>query len=321
MKIVIAGGTGQVGQMLTRAFLSDGHEVVILSREFGARGPARIAPWDGKSVGGWGPELEGADAVINLAGRTVNCRYTASNRAAIMQSRVDSTRVIGRAIREARRPPRVWLQASTATVYSHRLDAPNDEVSGVLGGTEPDAPATWRFSIDVAKAWEAAALEVGNLPGTRRVILRSAMTMSPDPDGIFDTLLALVRRGLGGRCGDGRQFVSWIHDRDFIRVIYWLIEHEAFEGAVNVAAPNPLPNAEFMRALREAWGIRLGFPATKWMLELGAILLRTETELILKSRRVVPGRLLEEGFTFDFPDWPQAARDLCCRSRNASLAP
>ena len=256
--------------------------------------------------------MNGADVVVNLAGRSVNCRYNAINRRLIVDSRVNSTRVLSEAIATAHRPPRVWLQASTATIYAHRYDAPNDEATGILGGNEAAAPATWRFSIDVATAWEQAANDA-NVPATRKVLLRSAMTMSPDRGGIFDTLLGLVRRGLGGTSGDGRQYVSWIHERDFVRAVYWLIDHDEIAGPVNVAAPHPLPNAEFMRALRDAWGTRIGLPATQWMLEIGAVFLRTETELILKSRRVVPGRLLESGFTFEFPTWPEAAADLCRR--------
>ncbi len=157
------------------------------------------------------------------------------------------------------------------------------------------------------------------VPRTRKVILRSAMTMSPDPGGVFDVLLRLVRRGLGGRSGDGRQYVSWIHEQDFIRAVRWLIEHGSLEGPVNLAAPEPLPNAEFMRVLREAWGVGIGLPASKWMLEIGALFLRTETELMLKSRRVTPGLLMKRGFVFDFPAWPGAARDLCRRWRENNL--
>jgi uncharacterized protein len=248
--------------------------------------------------------------VINLAGRSVNCRYTAENRRAMMDSRVESTRVVGEVIAAAARPPRVWLQMSTATIYAHRFDAPNDERTGILGGGEPGAPDTWRFSIDVARAWERAFDEAVT-PSTRKVAMRSAMIMSPDRDGIFDTLLALVRRGLGGASGDGRQYVSWLHHVDFVRAVRWLIDRDDVDGAINLASPHPLPNAAFMRALRDAWGTRVGLPAAAWMLEIGAVALRTETELILKSRRVVPGRLLEAGFTFDWPEWPQAARDLC----------
>ena len=179
-----------------------------------------------------------------------------------------------------------------------------------IGGDEPGVPETWRFSIEVAQAWERA-LDAADTPRTRKVAMRSAMVMSPERGGVFDVLLGLVRRGLGGASGDGRQYVSWIHHEDFTRAVDWLIEHDDVAGPVNVAAPSPLPNSEFMRALRQAWGIRFGLPAKRWMLEAGAVFLRTETELILKSRRVVPGRLTDAGFAFRHPTWPEAARDLC----------
>ncbi len=172
---------------------------------------------------------------------------------------------MGAAIAQAKRPPRLWLQSSTATLYAHRYDAPNDEITGVLGGAEPNAPDTWRFSIEVAKAWERAANEAIT-PRTRKVLLRSAMVMSPDKAGVFDVLLGLVRHGLGGQAGNGKQFISWIHDQDFVRAVLWLIEHEELEGPINLAAPNPLPNAEFMRTLRQAWGAKLGLPTANWML-------------------------------------------------------
>jgi uncharacterized protein len=311
MKIVIPGGSGQVGTVLARAFQQDGHEVVVLSRQVQAR-PWQVIPWDGATLAGWAKELDGCDVVMNLAGRSVNCRYTAANRMSILASRVLSTRVVGQAIAQARRPPPVWLQASTATIYSHRYDAPNEETSGLIGTEGPDVPGSWTFSIDVARAWELA-LNEASVPQTRKVLLRSAITLSPDAGGIFDTLLGLVRLGLGGSAGDGRQFVSWIHDEDFVRAIRWLIDHEDVDSAVNIASPNPLPNAEFMRVLREVWGTPIGLPATKWMLEVGAVFMRTETELILKSRRVVPRRLLEHGFVFKYPLWPDAARHLCHR--------
>lgn len=314
MKIILAGGSGQVGTILARAFHNKNHAVVILSRG-AAASPWRQVHWDAETLGEWAREIDGADVVINLAGRNVNCRYNAENRRAIMDSRVHSTRILGKAIQRAADPPRLWLQSSTATIYAHRYDAPNDEATGILGGKEPYAPSTWRFSIDVATAWERAANEI-ETPHTRKVLLRSAMTMSPDREGVFDVLLGLVRHGLGGTAGDGRQYVSWIHDEDFLRAIFWLIEHPEIDGPVNLAAPQPLPNADFMKTLRNAWGISIGLPAAAWMLELGAIFLRTETELILKSRRVVPGRLLEAGFEFQFPTWDAAARDLCRRWRS-----
>ena len=309
MKIVIPGGSGQVGNILARVFHREGHEVTVLSRS-PRPAPWKVFAWDAATRGDWRTQIDGADAVINLAGRSVNCRYGRENRREILRSRVDSVRAVGEAIAAAQRPPRVWLQAGTATIYAHRYDTPNDEETGLLGGSEANAPDTWRFSIDVAGAWERA-FEEASTPRTRKVGLRSAMTMSPDAGGIFATLLRLVRLGLGGRAGDGRQYVSWIHEEDFVRAVRWLIERDDLAGAVNLAAPAPLPNAEFMHALRQAWGQRLGLPAAEWMLEIGARLLRTETELILKSRRVIPTRLLRSGFNFHFPTWPEAARDLC----------
>jgi len=288
----------------------------VLSRAL-QRAPWRVAAWDAARLGPWTRELEGADVVVNLAGRSVNCRYTPANRRAIKESRVNSTRVVGEAIAGAARPPRVWLQMSTATIYAHRYDAPNDEATGILGGAEPGAPDTWRFSIDVATSWERA-LDAAATPRTRKVALRAAVVMSPDRGGVFDLLLRLVRFGLGGQAGHGRQYVSWIHDGDFVRAVYWLIEHDKVDGAVNLAAPHPLPNADFMRALREAWGMRLGLPASAWMLEVGTWVLRSETELVLKSRRVVPGRLVQQGFAFEFPIWAEAARDLCGRWRRSA---
>ena len=312
MKIVLPGGSGQVGTLLARAFQQEGHEVVVLSRQVYAA-PWRVVAWDAESVGYWAEEIDGADAVINLAGRSVNCRYTPENRRLILDSRVLSTRAVGAAIARAKKPPRVWLQSSTATIYADRYDAPNDEFTGIIGGAEPNVPDTWRFSIEVAKAWERA-LEEAETPGTRKVALRSAMVMSPDRCGVFDVLLGLVRLGLGGTEGSGRQYLSWIHSEDFVRAMAWLIAHE-MAGAVNIASPNPLPNADFLRDLREAWGMKFGLPASEWMLEIGTRLLRSETELVLKSRRVVPARLLQDGFQFQFPDWPEAAQDLCRKWR------
>jgi uncharacterized protein len=309
MRVVIPGGSGQVGTILARAFHRDGHDVVVLSRQPQIR-PWRVVEWDGVTLGSWRSAVDGSDVVINLTGRSVNCRYHAANRQEILHSRVRSTRVVGEAIARAQRPPRTWLQASTATIYAHRYDAANDEWSGALGGNESSAPSSWRFSIDVARAWERAFDDVVTT-ATRKVTLRSAMTLSPDAGGVFDTLIGLVRRGLGGSAGNGRQFMSWIHYEDFVAAVRWLIERHDMDGVVNIASPNPLPNAEFMRELRGAYGVPFGLPASDWMLEIGAAFMRTETELVLKSRRVVPARLLEEGFTFRFPIWSDAAADLC----------
>ncbi len=305
MKIVIPGGSGQIGQMLKRHFESRDDQVVILGRH----ADDESKRWDGKTIGRWAEHVDGADVVINLAGRTVNCRYTAENLQQMMDSRVDSTRVVGQAIAQSKNPPRVWLQMSTATIYAHRFDAANDEASGVIGGDEPDVPAYWNRSIEIAKAWERA-LNQAETSATRKVALRAAMVMSPDRDGVFDVLCGLTRRWLGGRIGSGQQYMSWIHYSDFCRAIDRLIEDESIDGAVNLAAPHPLPQAEFQRALRRALGVRVGLPATEWMAKIGAVLMKTDTELVLKSRRVVPGRLQAAGFAFEFPTWPEAAADL-----------
>jgi uncharacterized protein (TIGR01777 family) len=315
MHYVLFGGSGQIGTLLAREWSARDDQVTVVSRKK-TEGPWNWVFWDGVTSGAWEKALEGADVVINLAGRSVDCRYNSKNRTSILNSRVDSTRAIGKAISNSPNPPKLWLQSSTATIYCDRRDAPNDEFTGILGGSEPMAPKTWAFSIKVAKAWEDALAEA-SLPATRRVALRSAMVMSPDRGGVFSVLLRLVRLGLGGTMGDGGQYVSWIHDHDFIRAIDFLIKSEHISGPVNLAAPLPLPNARFMRTLRDAWGQKIGLPATSWMLEVGALFLRTETELILKSRRVIPGILQKEGFEFQFPDWASAAADLCRRWRGA----
>ncbi len=315
MRIVIPGGSGQVGSILARHFHASGHEITVLSRN-PQRAPWKTLLWDGVNPGSWTAALEGSDVCVNLAGRSVNCRYTTVNRSAIYQSRLQSTELLNRVVQALRDPPRVWLNASTATIYRHALDRAMDEVTGELGGGEPGAPDTWNFSIDVAKRWEQAFFGV-ETPRTRKVAMRSAMTFSPDRGGVFDVFLSLVRHGLGGKQGSGRQFVSWIHETDFVRAVDFLIVREEFTGTVNVASPHPLPNVDFMRVLRAAWGAAIGLPAPGWMLEAGTWLMRTESELVLKSRRVVPGRLQEAGFTFEFPEWPAAARDLVRRWREA----
>ncbi len=309
--IILAGGTGQVGQILARELASQ-YKVIILTRgQPRTLGNLEYIHWDAANLGAWATAIDGADAVINLAGRTVNCRYNQKNRREILESRTYSTRVIGEAIAAAKNPPKIWLQAVSGTIYTHRFDAPNDDISGQLGGTEA-MPDTWRFSVDVAKAWEAT-LEASRTPQTRKVALRSAMVMSPDQGGVFSVLHNLVKRGLGGTMGDGRQYISWIHDTDFIAAILFLLE-QPIAGAVNLCSPNPLPNAEFMRLFRSANGIGFGLPSTNWMLELGAVFLQTETELVLKSRFTYPKRLLEAGFVFKFATWESAVQDLVKRS-------
>jgi NAD dependent epimerase/dehydratase family enzyme len=322
LRIALPGGSGQVGQALARHFQQQGHQVTVLTRGPYAA-PWQTVHWDGEQTGPWTEYLEGADACINLAGRSVNCRYDAANRQAIYDSRIHSTQLLGRVIASLAEPPRVWLNASAATIYERALDAngvdlPLDEATGVLGGDKPSANAKppanrWLqrrgFSSRVARDWEAAFF-AAETPRTRKVALRSAVVLSPTAGSAFGVLSNLVRLSLGGRQGNGRQFVSWIHEADYARAVEFLIAHEELQGPINIAAPNPLPNREFMAALRWAWDVPNGVPAPSLAIKLGAIFLRTEPELVLQSCRAVPGRLLDAGFEFQFPDWPEAAEDL-----------
>lgn len=310
MKIVIPGGTGQLGQVLRADFEKTGDEVVVLTRS-----PRRSGEiyWDAKTLGDWVSTLEGADAVINLAGRTVNCRYTKENLKQMMESRVDSTRAVGEAIQHLRNPPSLWLQMSTATIYEHTFGQANDEATGIIGGNETNVPGYWAYSVEIAKNWEAEQTKAVTSK-TRKVAMRTAMVMAPrgasTEKGVFEVLLSMTRFGLGGAIGGGRQYVSWIHYADFCRAVRFVMAKQHLEGAINFTAPTPLPQAEFMRKLRRAARMPIGLPATGFMAEIGAFFLRTDTELLLKSRRVVPARLLEAGFQFDFPDWAGAALDL-----------
>jgi len=314
-RIVIAGGSGFLGQALATHFLNAQWDVVILTRTPGqARLTGRQVGWDGGTLGDWIKELNGSAALINLTGKSVNCRYHARNRAEILESRVDSTRVLGEAIGKCAQPPQVWLNASTATVYRHTFGEPWDE-SGV---TEPSAEAKDQFSVEVAQAWERA-LNEASTSHTRKVTMRMAMVLGLGKNSVFPVLRRLTRFGLGGRMGSGRQFVSWIHATDYCRAVEWLINHDNLQGSVNLTAPNPIPNGEMMRTLRKVCGVPLGLPAAEWMLEIGAFVLRTETELLIKSRRVIPRRLLESGFEFQFPTIQEAFKDLTNHPRTNAL--
>lgn len=327
MKIILPGGDGHLGRLLVRALTREGHTCVVLTRDAdraqrrlvaaGLAGATRAVAWDGRNVGPWAAELDGADAVINLAGRSVDCRYTEQNLAAMLRSRVESTRALGAAVAAAKNPPRVWLNASTATIYAHAAapdDAPRDE-TGPLGGAEPGAPALWKRSVDIGLAWEREFFAAA-APRTRRVALRAAMVMTPERGGVFAAFAGLCALGMG-RQGDGRQFMSWIHEYDFVAAVRLLLARDDLDGVFNLAAPEPLPNRDFIAALHAALGRdpRHAVPAPAWLLEFGAFFHRTETELLLKSRRVVPARLLAAGFRFKFPAWPAAAADLVARRR------
>jgi len=325
-RIILAGGSGFLGQLLASYLQPHGWEPVVLTRTPTPKAAFKEIAWDGRTVGDWTQSLEGAEAVINLAGRSVNCRYNAENRRAIMDSRVDSTRVLGEAIADCATPPRAWLNSSTATIYKHTFGPAHDESSTDFATA---LEAKDEFSVSVALAWEKAFNEaklestLQRAPGqprawtptTRKVALRTTLVFGKVEGGVFRILRRLARFGLGGRMGSGRQFVSWIHDEDFCRAVEWVLENPDLSGPVNMAAPHPLTNAEMMQTFRRVCGIPVGLPATEWMLEVGAFVMRTETELLLKSRRVVPGKLLASGFQFRFPKLEDALRDLEQRVR------
>lgn len=305
-RIILAGGSGFLGGALAQHFRALDGEVVVLTRSPKSRADGvREVAWDARTPGDWTREVDGAEVVINLTGRSVNCRYNAQNRRAIIASRVDSTRVVGEAIARANQPPRVWLNSSSAAIYRHTFDTPMDE-NGPTGATPA---AKDEFTIEVIRQWERA-LDEAPTPRTRKVALRTTMALGNYRNSVFPVLRRLARFGLGGRMGSGRQFVSWIHERDFCRAVEWLIQHNEISGPVNLCAPNPLPNAEMMRLFREVCGAPFGLPATEWMLEVGAFFLRTETGLFIKSWRVVPGKLLASGFQFHFPEMRAALKDL-----------
>jgi uncharacterized protein len=322
LRIVLPGGSGQVGQLLARHFQQQGHHVTVLTRSPYAA-PWQTVHWDGENPGLWTEYLEGADVCINLAGHSVNCRYNLSHRQAIYESRIHATQLLGRMIARLAEPPRVWMNASAATIYKRALnksgvDQPLDEVTGSIGNSKPSnetepLATRWNrrrgFTARVARDWETAFFQA-KTPFTRKVALRNAIVFSPTPGTAFAVLSNLVRLSLGGKQGNGRQFVPWIHEVDYARAVEFLIAREDLKGPFNLAAPNPLPNREFMKALREAWNVPNGIPAPWIALQLGAFFLHSEPELVLSSCRAVPGRLLRAGFKFQFPDWPQAAENL-----------
>ena len=306
-RVVVAGGSGFIGNLLTDRLVSADNEVVVLTRsQRQAEQSVRPVTWDGRTLGSWAGELDGARALVNLAGRSVNCRYNGQNRREILESRVDSTRVLGEAIARSNTPPPVWLNASTATIYKHTFDQPMDEATGVIGET-PEAKD--KFSIQVASAWEKAFNDA-HTPATRKVALRTAMVFAASKGGVYRTLRSLTRWGLGGTIAGGRQFISWIHEADFCQAVEWLIDRDDFGGPVNLASPYPITQREMMRIIRHACGAPFGLPATRKMLEVAAFIHRTEAELIIKSRRVIPGRLLASGFQFSFPHMDDAVREI-----------
>ena len=299
-KVVIAGGSGFLGQILSDHFKQQGYLVTVLSRNHRLdRGAVRYVKWDGQTLGHWVASLEGADVLINLNGKSVDCRYNDANKQAIYDTRIDATWVLGQAVKNVKQPPVLWINASSATIYRHAEDHAMDECHGELGEG---------FSVDVCKKWEQSFFE-SHVDGVRQVALRIAIVLGRS-GGAFHRLRQMTRFGLGGRQGSGWQMVSWIHEQDFVRVVQWVCDHPGTTGIYNVCAPNPVTNSELMRTLRKALDVPVGVVMPIWLLRIGAKLIQTETELILKSRWVIPGRLSEEGFSFDFPRVSKALSDL-----------
>ena len=300
--IVIFGANGFLGRYLTRHFTRQGREVVAIARHRdGWSGDGMFLEWDGKNPGPWELALEGAEAVINLAGRSVNCRYTEGNRREILDSRVDSTRAIGRAIAGCKVPPKVWLNAGTATWYRHAEDKAQDDWLGEPGEG---------FSCDVARAWEEAFFAAMVPAETRKVALRIGMVLANEEATVFDVLRKITACGLGGAMGGGRQRISWIHMEDFLRAVEFVVNDAFLSGTVNVTAPDFPTNREWMKVFRESVGMPIGLPASRWMLEIGARFMNTEPELVLKSRWAEPLRLRDEGFRWRWARAVDAVADL-----------
>jgi len=294
--IVIAGGSGFLGQALTAYFLNVGGQVTVLTRSPGKFNPAaHVVLWNGRTLGNWADKIDGAAAVINLTGRSVNCRYNPRNRREILDSRLQPTLLIGQAIAQCRHPPPVWLNASTATIYKHTY-GPAWTEAGEIGPT-PELKDT--FSIEVAAAW-GKGLNEAKLPRTRKIAMRTAMVFGLGGNSVFPTLRTLTRLGLGGRMTHGRQFVSWLQELDFCRAVEWLIHHPQLEGPVNLCAPNPITNAEMMRTIRDVIGMRIGLPATRWMLEVGAFCYELKLNSPLRAAASYPKNFCYRGSDFNF---------------------
>jgi hypothetical protein len=300
LEIVLAGGNGFLGHSLIKYWKGQPANFTVLCRKPGEemKGVNTVA-WDGEHKGDWCKVLDGADVLINLCGCSVDCRYTEKNKKDIIDSRVKSTTVLGGAIGLAKQPPKLWINSGSATIHRHAEDKPMDDDNTEFGEG---------FSVEVCKQWETA-FEKCITPSTRKIVLRISMVLGRDA-GVLPVMIRLARKGLGGTMGSGNQFMSWIHEKDFAGIIAACIEHDDWEGKFNCSAPEPLPNREFMALIRKAAGVSFGLPATAWMLEIGAFFMRTETELVLKSRRVVPSRLIQKGYSFQFKQAAEALADL-----------
>lgn len=313
-KVILAGGSGFLGRALAKQLSLSGYEVVVLTRRLGASvANARVAYWDGETKGAWCAELEGVEAVINLAGRSVDCRYTLKNRRLILETRLKSTRILALAIKDCANPPKRWVNAASATIYADtRGEVPaNTEADGVIGEG---------FSVGVCREWEAE-FNRWTLPATKQICLRVAITLGAD-GGAMVPLMNLARFGLGGRQGDGRQWVSWLHVDDFCGIVESVIEGRLNGNLYNCAAPEPLKNFEFMKTIRQAVGglaRYVGLPTPKFLLKIGAFIIRTETELVLKSRKVAPENLIQEGYELKYTQFAAAMAAIVNRAEKNAL--
>lgn len=305
-QVILAGGSGFIGQLLIAHWQNELIDIVVLSRKhYPDHGRVRYVVWDGETLGEWVRELEQADVLINLAGKSVDCRYTKRNKELIVSSRINATTVLGEAIQQLKNPPSLWINSASATIYRHATDRQMDEYTGDITNGQP----AHQFSVDVCKAWEQAFWTAEVPHSVRKVVLRMAIVLGKE-GGVLPVLKRLIRIGLGGTMGQGNQFMSWLHERDLGRIFSFIIQNNTIAGTYNASAPNPVRNHAFMALVRQALAVPYGLRATEWMLTIGAVLLRTETELLLKSRNVVPRKLLNAGFSFDFPNAKEAISDL-----------
>ena len=298
-KLIIAAGTGFLGNVLIQHFNNKFKEIVILTRgKSQIINKIRYVNWNAKTFSGWEKELENADVLINLAGKSVDCRYTKKNKSEILASRIDSTKILNEAILQCENPPKHFINSSTATIYRHSEDKEMNEYTGEIGND---------FSMNVAKTWEKTFYEV-ETQNTLKTAIRTSIVLGKN-GGAFIPLKRLTQLGLGGKNGNGSQFVSWIHEKDFARAIEFIIEKE-LSGSINVVSPIPVRNETFMKKLQKEIGIPFGLPISKSILEIGAKFIKTETELVLKSRNVIPKRLTENGFEFEFADLDKTFKNL-----------
>lgn len=289
-KIIIAGGTGFLGNVLIDHFKNKCEQLIILTRlRKKSVDNVHYSLWDAKTLSGWESCLENADVLINLAGKSVDCRYNEENKKLIYTSRIDSTKILNIAVSQCANPPKHWLNSSTSTIYRHSIDKKMGEYTGEIGND---------FSMNIAKAWEKEFFS-HLTPKTRKVALRTSIVLGKN-GGAFIPLKSLTKMGFGGKQGSGNQFVSWIHEKDFACAVEFIINNHTIENVINIVSPQPIKNKEFMKTIRKVLKVPIGIPVNETMLKIGSKIIKTEAELVLKSRNVIPKRLTELGFVFKY---------------------